>query len=193
MSEFLNREPEEVPAAEELDVQKAVVESLAADKAEQDERIATLRKENASLISQIEDYKSQIAEMKKALEKVGDVLAANAEGETSSKVALLDRNPEIDDRFPGETRDHVLEVIKAEHEAAERDGRFRLAQVLESVLVVNTPLGKLAEKRDELRKLFTENGNILTGPVIAELQKLGIPHKNGEDYLLPEEILKRTY
>ena len=34
MSEFLNRAPaEETPAAEELDVQKAVVESLAADKA----------------------------------------------------------------------------------------------------------------------------------------------------------------
>ena len=200
MSEFLNREPEEVPAAEELDVQKAVVESLAADKAEQDERIATLRKENATLVAQIsnlksqnEDLKSQIEEMKKALAKVGDVLAANSEGETSSKIALLDRNPEIDDRFPGETRDHVLEVIKAAREAAEKDGRVRLAQVLESVLVVNTPLGKLVEKRNALRKLFTENGNILSGPVIAELQKQGIPHKNGEDYLLPEEILKRTY
>ena len=44
MSEFLNRAPaEETPAAEELDVQKAVVESLAADKAEQDERIIAQR------------------------------------------------------------------------------------------------------------------------------------------------------
>ena len=44
MNEFLNRAPErEAPAVEELDVQKAVVESLAADKAEQDERIVALQ------------------------------------------------------------------------------------------------------------------------------------------------------
>ena len=51
MSEFLNRTqykgpvvrtPEEVPVEEELDVQKAVIESLAADKAEQAERIGLL-------------------------------------------------------------------------------------------------------------------------------------------------------
>ena len=33
----------------------------------------------------------------------------------------------------------------------------------------------------------------MSGPVIAELEKCGIPHKNGETYLLPGEILKRTY
>ena len=38
-----------------------------------------------------------------------------------------------------------------------------------------------------------ENANILSGPVIAELEKSGISHKNGEQYLLPDEIIKRTY
>ena len=41
ISEFLERS-----STEELTVQKAVVESLAADKAEQDERIGTLQAEN---------------------------------------------------------------------------------------------------------------------------------------------------
>ena len=144
MSEFLNRAPaEEAPVAEELDVQKAVVESLAADKAEQDERIVTLQKENNLLKSEVSSLKSSLDEVKAALAKVGDVLAQNAETEVSSKIALLDRDPELNDRFPGETRDHVLEVIREARDAAERDGRLRRAQVLESVLVANEPVGNL--------------------------------------------------
>ena len=190
-NEFLTPKQEE--SAVELDVQKAVVESLAADKAEQDERIAALQKENYALKTENATLKSQIAEMKAALEKVGDVLAANSEGETSSKIALLERDPEIGDRFPGETRDHVLEVIRDAREAAEKDGRIRRAQLLESVLLANTPNGNLAEKREALKHFFAENGNILSGPVIDKLDKCGISYKKGEEYLLTEEILKRTY
>ena len=194
MSEFLDRAPEEkVPEAEELDVQKAVVESLAADKAEQDERIVALQKENYLLKSKISSLQSSIEEMKASLAKVGDVLAANAETDLSNKLALLDRDPEIGDRFPGETRDHVLEVIREAREAAEKDGRLRRAQLLESVLIANEPVGNLAKKRAALEKFFAENANIMSGPVIAELEKCGISHKNGETYLLPGEILKRTY
>ena len=196
MNEFLDRAPAaapEVPAVEELDVQKAVVESLAADKAEQDERIVALQKENYLLKSQVSVLKSSLEEAKASLAKVGDVLAANAETEASNKVALIDRDPELNDRFPGETRDHVLEVIREARDAAEKDGRIRRAQVLESVLVANEPVGKLAEKRAALEKFFNDNANIMSGPVIAQLEKLGISHKNGEEYLLPSEILKRTY
>ena len=196
MNEFLDRAPAatpEVQAVEELDVQKAVVESLAADKAEQDERIVRLQKENYALKSKVAGLTSSLEEAKVSLAKVGDVLAANAETETSNKVALIDRDPELNDRFPGETRDHVLEVIREARDAAEKDGRIRRAQVLESVLVANEPVGKLAEKRAALEKFFNENANVMSGPVIAQLEKLGISHKNGEEYLLPGEIIKRTY
>ena len=194
MNEFLDRAPaSEVPAAEELDVQKAVVESLAADKAEQDERIVALQKENNLLKSQVAGLKSSLEEAKAALANVGDVLAKNAETEASSKIALIDRDPELNDRFPGETRDHVLEVIREARDAAEKDGRLRRAQVLESVLVANEPVGNLQKKRAALEKFFNDNANIMSGPVIAELEKCGISHKNGETYLLPGEILKRTY
>ena len=64
---------------------------------------------------------------------------------------------------------------------------------LESVLVANVPLGNLTKKREALKKFFAENANILSGPVIAELEKCGISHKNGDQYLLPDEIIKRTY
>ena len=190
-NEFLTPKQEE--SAVELDVQKAVVESLAADKAEQDERIVALQKENNLLKSQVSSLKSSLEEAKSSLAKVGDVLARNEETPASSMVALIDRDPELNDRFPGETRDHVLEVIREAREAAEKDGRIRRAQILESVLVTNEPVGNLAKKRAALEKFFAENANIMSGPVIAELEKCGISHKNGETYLLPGEIIKRTY
>lgn len=198
---------EEIVAEDSIDVQKAVVEALAADKAEQAETIAALRAENAELRRNIVELKKsileltdraevarrQMVEQKSALEKVGDVLATNADNGLSNKVALLDRDIDIPDRFIGETRDHVLEVVREARDKAEAEGRLRRAQVLEGVLAANEPEGTLAKKRANLEKLFTYNGNIVSGPVIAELEKMGLSHKNGEDYLLPAEIIKRNY
>ena len=198
---------EEEATVDSIDVQKAVVEALAADKAEQAETISALRAENAELKKSIVELKKSIAELtdraelakkqmldqKAALEKVGDVLAMNADNGLSNKVALLDRDIDVPDRFTGETRDHVIEVVREARDKAEAEGRLRRAQVLEGVLAANEPDGTLAKKRASLEKLFADNGNIVSGPVIAELEKMGISHKNGEDYLLPAEIVKRNY
>ena len=226
LSEFLNRdqpqpEVEETAEPEEIDVQKAVVESLAADKAEQDELIASLRKENEDLKAEnlklqnsmqslqeqmkpmqekIEPLQAEIVSLKAKLQllrdelaRMGDILTKNVDGEMSNKVSILDRSVEIDDRFEGETRDHVIEVLREGRDEAEKNGRFRRAQILEAVLVNNEPSGELAKKREELTKLFTENANIINGTVIEELKNRGISHKNGENYLLPSEILARNY
>ena len=214
ISEFLNRAPAEEPEGEivaeepeEIDVQKAVVESLAADKAEQDEvisslkrrkakqneEIASLRASNAALKREVTALSQKLQKAAEELGKVGDLLARNAEGETSSKIALLDRNVELDDRFEGETRDHVIEVLRDARDAAEKSGHIRRAQIIESVLVVNEPQGELARRRAELEKLFADNANIVSGIVIQELEKRGISHKKGEDYLLPSEIVARNY
>lgn len=212
MNEFLKDEPKEQPkeengekivseetdTAEEdtsisLDVQKAVVESLAAEKVVQDETIAKLRKDNYSLKAEISQLREKIDLMRTELEKVGDLLAKNAETPGSSKVSLLERDVEITDLFVGETRDHVLEVIKDGFEKAEQEGRFRRAKLLEGVLLANEGTGELAKRRKELKDFFVANQNILTGPVIAKLEESGIQYKNGEEYLLTEEILKRTY
>lgn len=209
-------EPEnsELMEPAELEVQKAVVESLAAEKVEQDEQIAFLKKENEELKKENEELKialekikltnfgsdakvqklqKQVETIRQALIGYGDVLAKNTEEKASNQVALLDRDVEIEDRFPGETRDHVIEVIREARDAAERDGRIRKAQILEGVLVANEPVGELSKRRAELEELFHDSGNILSGSVLAELQKNGISHKKGEEYLLPDEILKRTY
>lgn len=207
--EFLrNDEPpvandeEEVSAAvpDELVVQKTVVESLAAEKAEQEEQINALRAkvreleaENVELKSRADALQAKTSELEKTAENAGDLLAKNSEREESSQIALIDRNVNLDDRFPGETRDHVIEVIREARDAAEKDGRLRKAQLLESVLVANEPNGELAKRREFLEQLFEENGNIISGKVLDYLKKEGISHKNGEEYLLPSEILKRTY
>ena len=212
---------------ENIDVQKAVVESLAADKAVQDEKISELEKENSSLKAEkealerematlkdeinsikeklvdesevnslkkeVEGLRAKCSEQAAELGKMGDVLSRNSETELSNKVALLDRDTDIPDRFTGETREHVLEVIAEARKSAEAEGRVRRAQLLEGVLITNEAEGTLAERRSQLEKLFSDNANILSGPVIEELEKMGISHKKGEDYLLPSEIIKRTY
>lgn len=191
---------EESHEFENLDVQKAVVESLAADKAELDEEITGLKSANEALRKKVLELeallsaaKGECESMRGELAKTGDILAANAETELANKVALLDRPMELPDRFPGETREQVLEVIKEARDHAEEEGRLRKAQILEGVLVANEPTGELAEKRAALEKFFAENHNVITGQVIAELEKCGISHKHGEEYLLPDEIIKRTY
>lgn len=223
---------DELQQVGELDIQKAVVESLAADKAVMDEKLASAEaqlaaiekelaaekeakeRQIAALEGEIANLKAALAEAKKGIEplekelealkaknaeqaaelaKTGDILAANADGVESNKIALLDRETEIADRFPGETRDHVLEVIKEARDRAEAEGRVRRAQLLESVLVANEPNGGLSKKRVALEKFFNDNGNILTGQVIDELERCGISYKKGEEYLLPAEILRRTY
>ena len=187
LNEFLE------PTQEELDVQKAVVESLAADKAEQDEKIQKLENEISQLKGQLSEAKDKIASLQQELTKSVELLAVNAEGTTSNKIALIDRELELTDRFEGETRDQVLEVIKDARDQAEKEGKVRRAQILEAVLVANEPAGTLAEQRQALNKLFNDNGNIINGPVIEELDKLGISYKNGENYLLPSEILNRNF
>ncbi len=200
-------EDSEEDAADSIDVQKAVVESLAADKAEQAETIAALRAENAelrrniaelkkeaaALVERAEAVRRQMSEQKLALEKVGDVLAINADNGLSNKVSLLDRDIDVPDRFVGETRDHVIEVVREARDKAEAEGRLRRAQVLEGVLAANEPEGTLAKKRAALEKLFSENGSIVSGLVIEQLEKMGISHKNGDEYLLPAEIINRNY
>ena len=206
-NEEIAEETSEEDAADSIDVQKAVVESLAADKAEQAETIAALRAENAelrknilelkkeaaALVERAEAVKRQMSEQKSALEKVGDVLAINADNGLSNKVSLLDRDIDVPDRFVGETRDHVIEVVREARDKAEAEGRLRRAQLLEGVLAANEPEGTLAKKRAALEKLFAENGSIVSGPVIEQLEKMGISHKNGEEYLLPAEIINRNY
>ena len=179
-------EPLDSEPDEEIEIQKAVVESLAADKVKIEEEATLARSRIAAL-------EGEVASLKAELARSADRLARNEETPSSSKVALLERNVNLDDRFEGETRDHVLEVLREARDAAEKEGRNRRAQILEAVLLENAPVGELAARRDALEKLFAGNGNIVNGEVMRQLTKLTIQYREGETYLLPSEILKRVY
>lgn len=196
-----SEEPSSSPEPEEeIEIQKAVVESLAADKVKIEEeaslareRSAALEREKAALASRVAALEGEVASLKAELARSADRLARNEETPASSKVALLERNVDLDDRFEGETRDHVLEVLREARDAAEKEGRNRRAQILEAVLLENAPVGELAARRAALEKLFADNGNIVNGEVMRQLTKLTIQYRDGETYLLPSEILKRIY
>ena len=194
-----NASEENFTEPEELDVQKAVVEALAADKAKLDIQLEEMQKRIGDLEKTVEEKSVQIADLKSTIEELEKKLFNEKERQfdeqsrNPNSLALLDRDVELPDRFPGETRDHVLEVLKEARERAEADGRVRRAQLLEGVLLCNEPDGTLSKMRTDMEKFFTDNGNILSGPVIEELNRRGIPYKKGEEFLLTSEILKRTY
>jgi predicted RNase H-like nuclease (RuvC/YqgF family) len=204
---------EEFDCSEDIDVQKAVVESLAADKAaldceidnlkntltEKDSKLAERENEISSLKEVLSKKDFEISFLKVELAKKDSELAKNLEKQLDAQernpnaLALLDREVELPDRFPGETRDHVLEVIKEARDKAESEGRRRRAQILESVLVANEPNGTLAERRLSVEKVFAENNNIISGAVIEKLTEFELSHKEGEEYLLASEILLRNF
>lgn len=204
---------DEIDGSENIDVQKAVVESLAADKAALDIELEALKKtltekeellvnkesELAAIKEEVAKKDFEISYLKVELDKKESELAKNFEKQLDAQernpnaLALLDREVELPDRFLGETRDHVLEVIKEARDKAEEIGRRRRAQILESVLVANEPNGILAERRSIIEQVFAENNNVITGPVIETLTELELSHKEGEEYLLASEILLRNF
>ena len=150
-------------------------------------------------IKEKEDQERKIAALE---EKVKHLLSENQklqmkEFDTQERkpnaLALLDRDIDLPDRFPGETRDHVLEVIREAFEEAQKSGRIRRSQVLESILVANDPNGNLQAKREKILNSLKESNNILSGEVIELLKEMGISCKDGENYLMPSEIIYRNF
>ena len=184
---------QELELGVELDVQKAVVESLAADKAEQSVEISTLRREKNKQNSTILALQAEIEKLKAEIDRFADLLAKNEEKEKPNQVTLLERSVLLEDRFESETYDHVIEALKDARDQAEKDGRCRHAQILEAVLTANESTGNLDQQRQDVEKIFADNQNVINGDVINKLDKLNIPYKVGENYLLVGEIIKRVF
>ena len=191
---------------QELDVQKAVVEELAAEKAKLAEELAAMRRElalkdginkameaqKAGLEAQVNALKAENSRLEASIAEL-EMKSFDEQARNPNMLALLDRELELPDRFPGETRDHVIEVIREAKDKAEAEGRLRKAQLLEGVLIANEPTGNLQAKRTALEKFLEANHNVINGAVINELDKYGIKYKDGDKYLLISEILQRTY
>ena len=207
MNEFIEK------PSEDLAIQQEVVADLAADKAVISEELSEARKELSmkdailkatsaqkdNLERQVGDLKSELNAYKAEIKALKIQIAQletrefDTQERNPNSLAILDRDVEVPDRFPGETRDHVIDAIREAKDKAEAEGRLRRAQILESVLVANEPTGNLQKKRAALEKFLQENHNVLTGTVINELDKYGIKYKEGDKLLLISEIITRTY
>ena len=213
--EFIEKareEEPETPAVEtgdseaELDIQKAVVEELAAEKVNMAEELAEAKRtialkegiikatqaQKENLEAQVAQLKAQIAELEGKVTEL-ELKEIDTASRNPNALALLDRDVELPDRFPGETRDHVIDAVRIAKDQAEQDGRRRRAQLLEGVLLANEISGNLEKKRAALEKFLEENHNVLTGTVISELDKYGIKYKEGDKYLLISEIINNNY
>ncbi|MBQ5531264.1 MAG: hypothetical protein IIT98_04605 [Kiritimatiellae bacterium] len=210
----------------ELDVQKAVVEELAADKVRLErrleERAARLRSAADSYMALMERcawLESRLAAAEKNRDagaradalrrenekKNGEIARKDAEiarllsreidmqERNPNALALLDRDAELPDRFPGESRDHAIEAIREAAAKAEKEGFVRKAQVLEGVLVSNEPNGTLAARRSELAAVLAKNNNLVTGEVIEYLKSRGLSHAREGGFLSAAEILRFYY
>ena len=87
VEEIETADEEAVAAPDELDVQRTVVEALAAEKAEQEEQLASLRNRNESLQADIADKQKQIDALKNYIENLKKAGESNAD-----KVRSADAN-----------------------------------------------------------------------------------------------------
>ncbi len=193
----------------EIDELKSKVSTLETEKAELSQKLTEseeLIKSAQSLKEQVEQLNAQLAARTQEVEDLkAAVLRRDQElmvkedaqfemqGRNPNALALLDRDVNLLDRFTGETRDHVLEVIAEARDEAEKVGRRRRAQLLESVLVANEPSGNLKKRRETFEKYMNDHANILSGEVLEELKKAGLSYKEGDNYLLVKDILTRNY
>jgi chromosome segregation ATPase len=218
--EEFEREANEELVPEEIDVQKAVVESLAEEKILLEDKLKNFENKINDLAAEAENYKNEITSKNAEIEdlklKLSQAVSSldslkidydklskefslqeennfEVKSRNPNQLALLDRDVELPDRFPGETRDFVIDVIREAYNKAEQEGRIRLAQVLESVLVNNEPNGLLLKRKTCLQELFVQKMNIVNGVVIEKLKEMGISYRKGEEYLSAAEIMARNF
>ena len=213
VEEIETADEEAVAAPDELDVQRTVVEALAAEKAEQEEQLASLRNRNESLQADIADKQKQIDALKNYIENLKKAGESNAD-KVRSADANIKKITELEKTIE-EMRialSNVGEVLSRNSEKPESNQVALLDRsvdiddhfvgetrdhVLEALRVARDSAekdgGELAKRRGEIEKLFADNGNIVNGAVMAGLEKSGLAYKDGDTYLLASEIIKRNY
>ena len=187
-SKVLTLETEKAELLQKLTANEELIKSAESLK----EQVDTLKSQLATRTQEVEDLKAAVLRRDQEL-MVKEDAQFEMQGRNPNALALLDRDVNLLDRFTGETRDHVLEVIAEARTKAEEEGRRRRAQLLESVLVANEPSGNLKKRREAFEKYMNEHANILSGEVLEELKKAGLSYKEGDNYLLVKDILTRNY
>ncbi len=88
----------------------------------------------------------------------------------------------VEEVFPGEVRELVLDVLTEARAAARQSGRERRAAVLDDVLSANLSTGELERRRVELKQVLKDAGSFNNAHTLAELRELGFKCISGRKH-----------
>lgn len=158
---------------------EALEESL---KARPDEgEVAKLREENERLAVWLDSARKQLAakqdvidEEVKRLQGELDAAKRTLETEQAKQRGMLLAMPSgVEEVFPGETREQVIETLRYARDRALDMGCDRGVNLLSHVLAVNTPTGELQRRAEEVEKILRDAGKSVSNSALRALEKLG--------------------
>ncbi len=188
----------EAELLEEIEIQKAATESIAAELADLQRKLEAsqidynaVEEERTQLASELQALRDKPAEVVPDLEALAEkdreidrlkALLVEAQRDVRLHDSLLDAPVPFSEKFEGELREHVVEALVDAREAAEAGGRDRRARILEAVLGANLATGELDRHREIVRQIVKDAGSKLDNAALAELEKLGFRYLSGNKH-----------
>ena len=144
-------------------------------------QVAKLREENEQLASWLDSARKQLAakqegidEDVKRLQQEVDTQKQTLEGEQAKqRGTLLSMPAGVEEVFPGETREQVIETLRYARDRALDKGCDRGANLLSHVLAVNSPTGELQRRAEEVEQILRDAGKSISNSALRALEKLG--------------------
>lgn len=88
----------------------------------------------------------------------------------------------VEELFPGEMREIVIDALTDSYAQAEQAGRERRAALLKHLLAGNSASGELARRGNELRQILKDAGSFTDTQTIKALEKLGFRLVSGRKH-----------
>ncbi len=195
----------EAELLEEIEIQKAATESIAAELAALRQELesyrvdcelleadkATLEREKSQLAEQLDAERDKPATVVPDLDALAEKdreinslksLLAEAQRDVRLHDSLLDAPIPFSEKFEGEVREHVVEALADARKTAEAGGRERRERILEAVLGANAATGELDRRRELVKQILKDADSKLDNAALAELEKLGFRHVSGKNH-----------
>ena len=157
----------------------ALEESL--EKRPDERQVANLREENERLAAWLDSARKQLAAKQdeidaevKRLQGELDATKRALEAEQAKQRGMLLSMPAgVEEVFPGETREQVIETLRYARDRALDMGCDRGVNLLSHVLAVNTPTGELQRRAEEVEQILRDAGKTISNTSLRALEKLG--------------------
>lgn len=150
------------------------------------EKLHEKLQENEKTVQQLKDHAVQQEREKEELrndisQKDEQLRSLEKKSETVLPPQTLLVKSKIEEFFPNEVKEHLLEAIKEQRDHALNAGRSRHAEILDSILSSNRDQGILAKKRQEITNLLGSCDR-LGEKEIAEMEAIGFQFVTGRNH-----------